>query len=225
MPNWITNKISAPSHVIQAMVNPEGRIDFRLMAPFPGPQGADWTGIYGDAETAAEAVLNTPLDAHPLLASLSAASRREVDVKKLSDESFKQFVGMLENYRACGYLHDMAWARDKWGTKWNACEPKHDAEAGTAQFDTAWSCPEPVFFELSKRFPDDEISVTYADEDIGSNCGTFTIKGGRAVASDIAPRWSEMSDEQKTKWRMFAYKVKGYSDSEIAEMEAERESA
>lgn len=223
MPNWITNQIKAPSHVIQAMVNTEGRIDFRLMAPFPGPCGKDWTGIYGDAETAAEAVVGKKLDAHPLLASLQASARRDVDITKLSNESFQQFVGMLENYRACGYLHDMAWAREKWGTKWNACKPQHDAEAGTAQFDTAWGCPEGVLVELSKRFPDDSISVTYADEDIGSNCGTFTLKAGEAIASDIAPAWRDMDDAAKTKWRHFAYKVKGWSEEDIAEAEAERE--
>ena len=139
----------------------------------------------------------------------------------MSDASFQQFVGMLENYRACGYLHSMDFARKVWGTKWNACEPQHDAEAGTAQFDTAWSCPEGVLIELSKRFPNDEIGVIYADEDIGSNCGTFTLKAGETIASDIAPAWRDMDDATKSKWCMFAYKVKGYSDEEIAEFEKE----
>lgn len=222
MPNWITNKITAPKHVIEAVINDKGHVDFNLMAPFPGPRGNDWGGIYGDAETAAEKVLGIALSAHPLIASLEAENRSTIDITKLSDESFKQFIGMLENHRACGYLNSMAWARDKWGTKWNAFESTHDAAAGTMEFDTAWACPESVLVELSKRFPDAEISVTYADEDIGSNCGTFTLKAGEAIASDIAPRWNDMTDEQKTKWRMFAYKVKGYSDEEISEMEAER---
>lgn len=219
MPNWITNKITAPKHVIEAMVNEEGRIDFNLMAPFPGPRGAEWSGISMDAEIAAKAVLGLPLSSNPLVASLEAANRRDVNIEKMPEASFQQFVGMLENYRSCGHLHGMDWAREKWGTKWNACEPEHDAEAGTAQFETAWACPEGLLVELSKRFPDDEISVTFADEDIGSNCGTFILKAGEAISSDIAPAWRSMSDEDKTKWRMFAYKVKGYSAEEIAEFE------
>lgn len=223
MPNWITNKISAPSNIIQAMVNADtGRVDFNTIAKFPGPCGGDWDGIYGDAETAAEVVCARPASDHPLIARLEAGNRARFDIKKLSPESFSQFVGMLENYRACGYLHGMEYARAVWGTKWNACEPSHDVEAGTAQFNTAWSCPEGLLVELSKRFPDDEISIVYADEDIGSNCGTFTLKAGEVIAHDIAPSWNGMTDEQKTKWRMFAYKVKGYSDEDIAEMEAER---
>ncbi len=222
MPNWITNKITAPKQVIESVINDKGHVDFNLMAPFPGPRGTDWNGIYGDAETAAEKVLGIALSDHPLIASLEAVNRNDIDIKKMSEESFRQFIGMLENHRACGYLHGMEWARDKWGTKWNACESTHDAAAGTMAFDTAWSCPKPVLVELSKRFPDAEISVTYADEDIGSNCGTFTLKAGEAIASDIAPAWRGMTDEQKTTWCMFAYKVKGYSDQYIAEIEAER---
>lgn len=223
MPNWITNKITAPKHVIEAVVNAQGHIDFNLIAPFPGPRGSEWDGIFGDAETAAEQVLGLPLNSHPLIAAMEESNRRDIDVKKLNDTSFKQFIGMLENHRACGYLHSMEWQRDKWGTKWNVCEPKHDMEAGTMQFDTAWSCPKPALAELSKRFPDDEITITFADEDIGSNCGTFTLKAGVAIDGDMAPNWSAMTAEQRTKWRLFAYQVKGYSAEEIAEFEAERD--
>lgn len=151
MPNWITNKIEAPKHVIEAMLNPEGRIDFSTMAPFPGPN--DWDSIALAAEEAAEIVCGIPVDSQPLIAALQTGNRSRFDIKNLSDESFKQFVGMVENYRACGYLHSMDFNRKVWGTKWNACEPQHDAEAGVAQFDTAWSCPEPVLTILSKRFP------------------------------------------------------------------------
>jgi len=219
MPNWVTNKITAPKHVIEAVVNEEGRIDFNLMAPFPGPRGADWSGIFMDAETAAKAALNMSLSSHPLVAALEDANRRDVNIEKMTDASFQQFIGMLENYRACGHLHGMDWARKKWGTKWNARESEHDVEAGTAQFDTAWSFPEGVLVELSRRFPGDEITVTFADEDIGSNCGVFTLKAGETISSDIAPNWNNMSNEDKKKWRMFAYQVKGYSESKIAEFE------
>jgi hypothetical protein len=103
MPNWITNKVTAPKHVIKAVLNAEGHIDFNLMAPFPGPRGQDWNGIFCD-------------------------------------------------------------------------------------------------------------TVVFADEDIGSNCGAFTLKAGVTTASDIAPNWNVMTDEQRAKWKSFAYHVKGYFD-------------
>lgn len=209
MPNWITNKIKAPSHVIKAMLNAEGHLDFNTMAPFPGPAPL-LDGVYGDAETAAEAVLGIALSAHPLLGALEAANRRDVNLKAMREDSFEQFVSMLRNYRACGYLHDMDFARKVWGTKRNACRPEHDEASGTAQFETAWNCPEGVLVELSRRFPDEAISVEYADEDVGSNVGEFVLKGGEKISSNEAPEWRNMSDEQREYWKDFAYRVKGW---------------
>lgn len=64
--------------------------------------------------------------------------------------------------------------------------------------------------KVSERFPEDAITVTYADEDIGSNCGTFTLKAGQIVEQDIAPRWRDLDDAGKAKWKAFAYQVKGW---------------
>jgi len=47
------------------------------------------------------------------------------------------------------------------------------------EFETAWSTPEPVIIELSDMYPDITFIVEYADEDIGSNCGRYTLKGGQ----------------------------------------------
>lgn len=208
MPNWVTNKIAAPEHVIRAMMNSEGFIDFNTAAPFPGPHN-DWDVISIDAETAAEAVLDIALSDNPLLAMLEQASRERIDIKGMSKDSFRQFVDMLYNYRACGYLHSMDFARKVWGTKWNAFKPIAEPDEGRCQFDTAWSCPKGVLVKVSEQFPDDAITVTYADEDIGSNCGTFILKAGKIVEQAIAPPWNEMSDADKEKWRAFAYEVKG----------------
>lgn len=210
MPNWVTNRISAPKHVIEAMLNKDGLVDFSTMCPFPGPRN-EWDAISCSAEEAAEIVCSIPMSDNPLLASLQAANRsKNFDIKKLSDSEFAQFVGMLENYRACGYLHSMDFARKVWGTKWNACDPSATTDEGKASFDTAWSCPDGVLIELSKRFPEDTIEVVFADEDIGSNCGRFILKAGHMADKDIAPAWRDMTDEQKAKWRDFAYEVKGW---------------
>jgi hypothetical protein len=208
MPNWVTNKVQAPKHVILAMLNDKGRVDFNTAAPFPGPHN-DWDGIFLEAETAAEAVLGIALNSHPLISALEQSNRERVNINSMSEESFRQFVGMLENYRACGYLHSMDFARKVWGTKWNACEATANPDEGRCQFDTAWSCPMGVLVKVSERFPDEAITVTYADEDIGSNCGTFTLKAGEVVEQDIAPRWSDLDEDGKARWREFAFKVKG----------------
>lgn len=121
MPNWIQTHVTAHEHVIKAMTNDNGFIDFNKIVTFSGPNN-DWDGIIGDAEQAAEIVCKFPLSGHPLLAAIQSASRDQFDIKALREESFKQFVGMLENYRACGSMHNMDFNRKAWGTKWNACE-------------------------------------------------------------------------------------------------------
>lgn len=208
MPNHVTTEIKATPDVIASMLNEEGRVDFSKIIPFAGE--FPWNGIACDAETLADVVRRKPLDENPLIASLEAGSRDRVLLDQLSDESFEQFVQMLRNHRATGYLHDMEFARAKWGTKWNAYDQTVDQEAGTARFDTAWSFPEPVLLKVSEQFPEVAIEIRYADEDIGSNCGKVTFQGGRAIARDEARRWNSMSKAEQDQWTAFAYEVKGW---------------
>ena len=68
------------------------------------------------------------------------------------------------------------WRIEHWGTKWNAYD-QFTIDNGVV-FLTAWSMPAPIFIELSKKFPKVKIKVSYADEDIGSNCGKRSYKNG-----------------------------------------------
>lgn len=197
------------------MLNEKGNVDFNKIITFDGE--FSWNGVSRRAETLAEAVTQKALSDHPLLRALEASNRRDANLKDLDEECFEQFIQMLRNFRKCGFLHRMDFARAQWGTKWNACESVADPEAGTASFETAWSCPRPVLEALSKKFPDDAIEVLFADEDIGSNCGSFTLKAGEYIASDIAPAWRNQTDEQKVKWTAFACDIKGRDAAEYAD--------
>lgn len=88
---------------------------------------------------------------------------------------------------ACGGQHEPGvicwyeWNIDHWGTKWNGYSlHTTDHGDGTAEirFETAWSHPFPVLEALSRALPDAELSVSYADEDLGSNLGWYVIRGG-----------------------------------------------
>ena len=131
MPNWVTNEITASPSVIAGMLV-DGRIDFEVLLPSPCQHGKDWNGYYGDAETAAELVCNIPTSGHELIQRLELYNRASVDVKNMSDTAFEQFVGMMRNFRECGYFHDMQFRRAAWGTKWNACESSYSVEEGWA---------------------------------------------------------------------------------------------
>ena len=215
MPNHITNKVQAPKEVLAALLNTEGRIDFNTVIPFAGK--FEWNGIDGLAETCAEAISGEALSNHPLIASMQRDSRSRASITGCSDEQFEQFVQMLRNKRATGYFHTLHFARDKWGTKWNAYDQLVDLDEAVFQFDTAWSCPEPVLKALSALHPDAEITLQFADEDIGSNCGTIVFKGGEVHSSDVAGNWNEMTEAEQSKWSEFARELTGRTADEDAE--------
>ena len=83
---------------------------------------------------------------------------------------------------------------DKWGTKWNATTVYVDEENGFAEFQTAWSCPFEILEELAKYT---DIAVSYADEDLGSNFGAYTIVNG--VKEDLikSEPYGSLTNKQK----------------------------
>ena len=212
MPNHVTNKVRAPAYVLKSLINESGRIDFNTILPFRGE--FPWDGISGQAETAAEAITAQPHNGHPLIAGLERRNRADANVLQLSEECFEQFIQMLRNKRSSGHFHSLDFARDAWGTKWNAYDQVIDLDAGELSFDTAWSCPLPVLMELSKRHPDEEITVRYADEDLGSNCGTVKLKAGETVSSEVAGRWDAMGEQEQQLWTAWARDLKGWPEDE-----------
>lgn len=213
MHNHVTNVITAAPNVIKSMINHEGVVDFNKVLPFNGPN--DFDGIDCSAEEAAEIICGIPVSDWMPLGGLQSAMRKRFDIRTLDERQFMAFVKMVENYRACGYLHAMHFARKEWGTKWNAYEQTIDIDHKSCRFDTAWSCPIPLLKKLSRDFPDDDISVVFADEDIGSNCGKFTLRNGKMIDKDIAPPWADMNDIERAKWSKFACDVKGIDESEL----------
>lgn len=104
------------------------------------------------------------------------------------------------------------WSIAKWGTKWNAYgfeERERAPGRYLFRFQTAWSFPEPVFEELSQRFPTLVFDLASFDE--GWNFGAVGQIGGRndfrveeALATDELyervygrkpPKYDENGDE------------------------------
>jgi hypothetical protein len=70
------------------------------------------------------------------------------------------------------------WSIENWGTKWDVSETYEDEE-GYICFDTAWSTPIELMCTLSERYSDLTFEVTFADEDLGSNCGVYSFQNGQ----------------------------------------------
>jgi len=58
-------------------------------------------------------------------------------------------------------------------------------------------------------------AIQFADEDTGSNCGTYRIKDGAKFDEDIAPRWPDQSDEDKRRYTEMAFRIR-YGDADPA---------
>lgn len=72
------------------------------------------------------------------------------------------------------------WSCKYWGTKWDASNVLTDMNG--IEFQTAWAVAEPIIRAWSEKYPDMEFCVSYADEDLGNNCGQFTYLDGRLTS-------------------------------------------
>lgn len=89
--------------------------------------------------------------------------------QEMSDDFNKRF----------GFNNWYDWARENWGTKWNAYDITHEEGSDTIEFDTAWSMPEPIIARLSEMYPEAELFIKFSDEDMhGANHGMRTYING-----------------------------------------------
>jgi hypothetical protein len=111
----------------------------------------------------------------------------------------------LENLDKHGFKDWYSWSVANWGTKWNAYSISEVDDK--IMFDTAWSTPFPVIEKLSSMFPNVQITLEFADEDFGHNCGEivflygesivdFIPEGGSAEAYVLAARINGMGLEE-----------------------------
>ena len=115
----------------------------------------------------------------------------------------------IANYKKYGCETWYDWCNKNWNTKWNAIDSMLDDRTFT--FQTAWSFPANVIKTLSKAFPKDKFEYTYADEDLGYNCGRGYFKNGKDFVDEIP------SDEKER----FAYEMWGYCYEEEKQIREE----
>lgn len=114
-------------------------------------------------------------------ADFNSIYKRPPSDDKIYNCTVREVDGGGEGYGP-GYS-PLDWARENWGTKWNAINSERLRE-DLIVFDTAWTHPFPIITELSKRCPEDTIYVQYADENTGYNCGYYKIKAGVTTSLD-----------------------------------------
>lgn len=94
------------------------------------------------------------------------------------------------------------WAVANWETKWNASSDqmisRAHIEGATASiyFSTAWSPPESIFYELSRKYPTLTFDIKWIEEQgFGAQ---YTLKKGKmSNYEDISEDWDEDWDEDE----------------------------
>lgn len=133
-------------------------------------------------------------------------SETEVSYPETVDNK-KRYEELVRKYGAGDWYH---WRVKNWGTKWNAGEA-FEHQDNYAEFDTAWSTPEPIIKAMSKKFGT-KIRVRYADEDLGSNCGEYEYTNGRLTYNKV---FEGKTDEEVEKQKFeFACDVWGLDPEE-----------
>lgn len=197
MPNYVMNQISVQGDPkeIQSMLeqikNDDfgiGTVDFDKIIPMPksldiesGTRTENGLKAYRQfiksytsgktARNALKSLRNIPLESeNAFLCQRPDISREEWDLGKAAWHN-------LQDYGAATWYD---WCVSNWGTKWNAYG-YNDIGYGnndTLRFYTAWSAPHPILKKLSGMYPDLTFEHSWADEDIGHNCGWYSYKDG-----------------------------------------------
>ena len=197
-----------------------GSFDFNKLVPMPESLNMTMGSITDKAINAYLSYLRNELELHPdrpglpeqvkryILAGIQAKGAlfgtpefltpAGIDAEaKSNDMSTADFLEMgkqyLDNQINYGALTWYQFCSDRWGTKWNAPEGilMDEEDSRIMNFDTAWSAPLPIIEAMSKRFPDVEITIQWADEDIGTNVGRQTYRDGQVIDEFIPESWSK----------------------------------
>jgi hypothetical protein len=174
MPNHVTNIVEAPKEVLDSLEGENGDVDFNSIVPMPACLNIEESSdvALGMALINGDVPWNyTPEEFQKFIQSLP--KDRLLKMKELGRQAIK-------NQEEVGHKSWYGWSCDMWGTKWNAYDiERYDDEA--VSFQTAWSTPVPAMIALSEKFPEVEIRVRYADEDVAHNCGEYILKDGEFI--------------------------------------------
>lgn len=121
----------------------------------------------------------------------------------------------------------LEWCCCNWGTEWNASEVGifNTGDEAIFYFQTTRDYAASFVKRLSKKFPDLSFTISFADEDLGDNCGEFTFINGIEQPDGFYYDYSDWKDnpELKREAIAFACNVLGYDPEEYLEDENNEE--
>lgn len=206
MPNWVFNKVyfSGNKEKIKELkdfvTTSESCFDFNKLIPMPEELKMESGSMETVAIDCAKA-RNNGKKTCATYENYKTSWKEKETFDELADLGDK-YLSNLEKYGSTTW-YDWCWKN--WGTKWNSCEPSWQGD-DYVDFNTAWSAPLSIYEQMTKLFPEVLFDVSYADEDMGNNCGTVSWDGHELS-------WVPMDDYE------FACDVWGWDPQEQEEEE------
>ena len=214
MPNHITNELSCDRpEVLEEIAGEDSdgefRVDFGKIVPMPSVlsnspdcEVIDWArfcmGHYrvSDIESQHGMSAVEPFKAgnyggaaDALKASIMVRFLCEGNMPKdWTEKRFEDFIGCLMALRSTGHPSWYDWSIENWGTKWNAYSCERRGEK--FRFETAWSAPLKFLDSLSRKHPDNQFRLRWADEDSGANTGDLTVQNGNVISGERPDNYS-----------------------------------
>lgn len=213
MPNYVLNsfmKIGQPSKFDKLTKNANGDFDFNVICPMPKELAIVSEGMDLVCEKEYKKYVDMARDVDDYIKIINLELNLSIPIVKDQEEIINMSIPFEEkkqirsvyatwNYLKYGSVGWYDWRTKNWGTKWNACD------SSESEFQTAWCAPGAWLEKLTKHC---DFILTYADEDIGSNCGIFVAKDGK-----LKNYYSNEITDEST---IFAMTLQGY-DEEYAD--------
>lgn len=195
MPNWVINKVvikGSEEEIARCneQITKGGQFSLNNIEPMPESLRVTSGSITSIADSWSKA---------------SDKEKKEIEDKyNLTDTEKDDIRQIIDNIAKYGYPDWYEWRIDKWGTKWDVRTKRYECCGDTISMDfrTGWNTPQAALLELSWQYPGLTIYVEYADEDLGFNCGTYTLCGGAIL-------------DEESRDRKFACDMWGYDYEEI----------
>lgn len=199
MPNWIINEVvvTGEPEVVSLFrskcFNNENDFDFTKIIPSP----ERLCQLSAPPRYEIDIYLECGDDENLKTEYLKKAKRKLQDISEtlatMPQEEIEENIRIgkirMEEFLVHGCLDWYEYQCIHWGTKWNASSTSiynEEPNELAFTFDTAWSCPYPIFEKIAKIFPLLNIEVKYCDEDVfGGNFGHFIMEYGEIEEKDM----------------------------------------
>ena len=179
----------------EGFIDPEEVVDFNLVIPMPEDMNIEangrlWITRDNPMKEKQDRILEPLLskvfkpymtqhefieNAIPIVGMKKSVFQEVYNCNSSDVSVFTNTLASYYNQRKYGFTSWYKWCIKNWGTKWNAYLSDVSNDYTELTFDTAWTIPEPVFIEISKKCP---IYVVYAGEDMGEGYGIVKYENG-----------------------------------------------